>query len=948
LGIEAAAEPSAKFGPYTLFPSQRLLLRGGAPVRIGGRALDILIVLIGHRGSIVGKDELKAEVWRGLHVEDANIKVHISALRRALANGADGTRYIATSSSRGYSFVAPLLEEMSSITPPDLARPNRYMNNLPHRLTRLVGRSQAVSAVRERLRGDRLLTIVGAGGVGKTSVALAVAQADLEAFANGSLLVDFAPVQHDEFVVNAVAAALGLELKDDNPMPILVAALREREILLILDNCEHVVGGVAQLTTAILENAPLIRVLATSQEPLRIPGEALHRLSPLDCPSEEESDLDALRASPSIQLFLERVRSEATESRVTDKDIAVVAGICRRLDGIPLAIEFAAAYAGPLGFTQLALHLEQRLRLLTARRHAPLWRHQTLHAAQDWSYGLLSQVEQAVLRRISVFAGRFTLEAASFVAADPGEDAFDVIDRLADLVVKSLVAFEVNAGNARYRLLYTTQTYASEKLRQSGDAIDVRGRHAAYYANLLIAAWDNRSTLFETGGYAVFRDQIDDVRAALRWSFSDVENRTVGVKLAAGAALCFVELGLMIEAREWSRRGLEAFAVGACETRFRLMLEYSLAHALIITRGNVEETHLAVLKGLKATWPEAERDLELRSLSGFNIFQTRVGNFKAAMNAAVRAQQIAPPDDPEAVATAAGMLAQAFHYKGELSKAETQSRLCLGSIPFDRRLNTIRFGIDQRIRAFAITARLHWLLGRPDQAKEAARALVYFGSMADNPVFEIMSVDYSALLALLCGDWDLAWTNAQRIDQIARHHLIQPYTTIAAAYGAQVKFRTKTDYDIKDYDVVFEQIRSTGWSLSFFAIGYIEALTDADRTAEARGLVEGLSQCMAAEEQLVFLPEYLRLLANICLRDGDVKAARTAFHRAIEMARAQSALAWELRSSIDLAMLERAQNPRRAKDVLEPVLSRYTEGFQTRDVLAAIHLRDELALGLRT
>ena len=282
------------FGPFRLLAAQRLLLEGEKPVRLGSRAFDILAALVERAGEVVGKEELMARAWPKTFVEEANLKIQVSALRRALGDGQGGHRYVVTVPGRGYNFVAPVsLEEPSRAPPPPTIAP-AAVHNLPFAVTRMIGREEAVAALVSRLSRQRLVTIVGPGGIGKTTVALAVAERMIASYEDGVWLVDLAPLGDPRLVPSAVATVLGLEIRTEDPLPGLVAGLRDKRMLLLLDNCEHVIDAAASLAAAVLSGAPGVNILATSREPLGVAGEREYRLGPLSSP-QPSSETDGRR-----------------------------------------------------------------------------------------------------------------------------------------------------------------------------------------------------------------------------------------------------------------------------------------------------------------------------------------------------------------------------------------------------------------------------------------------------------------------------------------------------------------------------------------------------------------------------------------------------------------------------------------------------------------------------
>src|SRR5947207_15795755 len=524
---------AVSFGPFRLLPAQRLLLEGDQPVRLGSRAFDILATLLQRPGEVIGKDELISLTWPKTFVDDANLKIQISALRRALGDGQGGSRYIATIPGRGYNFVSPVRFHRPADASPAATIASATAHNLPLAATRMIGREEVVATLVSRLSRERLLTIVGAGGIGKTTLALAVAERMIADYEHGVWLVDLAPLGDPRLVPSAVATVLGLEVRTDNPLPGLIASLRNRRMLLLLDNCEHVIDAAASLAAAVLSGAPRVNILATSRETLGIAGEAQYRLGPLGSPPTS-SGLTAAEAAafPAVQLFVERVTAIVDDFALTDANAPPVVEICQRLDGLPLAIEFAAPRVEVLGVEGLAAGLDHSLPLLRARRRTAMPRHRTMRAVVDRSYGLLSEDEQRFFRALGIFAGGFTVEAAAAVALDPATTRIDAIDRLADLVAKSLVVADVSGARPRFRLLDTTRAYAIEQLDESSEREQVAHRHAEHYRDVFERAEGEAAARPTDEWLADYAQEIDNVRAALDWAFSPGGDGSNGVALS--------------------------------------------------------------------------------------------------------------------------------------------------------------------------------------------------------------------------------------------------------------------------------------------------------------------------------------------------------------------------------------------------------------------------------
>jgi predicted ATPase/DNA-binding winged helix-turn-helix (wHTH) protein len=440
------------FGPFQLVPSARLLQKDGKPVALGNRALDILIVLVEHAGEVVDQRELLSRVWRGLVVSPGNLRVHMSALRKALNDFGPGARYIANVTGQGYCFVAPI-GQRDVCAPADLAvvTPLGSGNfELPPALERMVGRDGAVRAVAADLMRARFVTIVGPGGMGKTTVAIAAAHTLMAGFAGAVCFVDLGAVADPNRVVGTVAAALGLGTQISSVQ--LIEHIRVERMLLVFDNCEHVIDAAASLAERIFNEASGVHILATSREALRVEGESIYLLAPLDSPSPGPGlKAEVALGYPAVQLFIQRAAASGCRSKLKDKEAQIVADICCKLDGIALAIELAASQVGTHGILGTWNLLQRRAGLhWQGRRTAPP-RQQTLWALLEWSYRLLTAAEQLALCRLSALNGAFTVE----VAAD-----LVTIDTLDALVAQSLLSVLTgDDGLARYRVLETTRTY---------------------------------------------------------------------------------------------------------------------------------------------------------------------------------------------------------------------------------------------------------------------------------------------------------------------------------------------------------------------------------------------------------------------------------------------------------------------------------------------------------
>ena len=524
-----------RFGAFEIYPENRRLLKAGAPLSVGARAFDLLCVLIERRDRVVSKDELLDAVSPDVVVEENNLPVQIGQLRRLL--GADA---IATVPGRGYRFAAdmqaaPDAGETDAAAPATSLRAvGRAPGNLPEQAPVLFGRDEAIDALAGLLCAHRLVSVVGPGGIGKSSVARAVAHAVGGRSSDGAWRVELAGLEDARRVPHAIAQALEISLQGDRPEAALVADLAPRSILLVLDNCEHLLDGVAAVVQAILQRAPHVTVLTTSQEPLHVQGEQQYRLMPLDVP-DGSREMDP-RSFPAVALFETRLRAAARHFAMTEASVDAIADICRRLDGLPLAIELAAARAATLGLGAVRDNLDAQLRLLGGGDRSAPPRQRTMRAALQWSFNLLGPGEQAVFSRLGVCVRGFTIDLAAAPAADGALAPLEVIEHLASLVDKSLVMVE-GQDRPRYRLLESARAFALEQL-DPNELAAARTRHAAAVAAIFAGADDlNRDGEIDSATHdALLRPELGNLRAAHAWATGPAGDPEIALTLAACAA----------------------------------------------------------------------------------------------------------------------------------------------------------------------------------------------------------------------------------------------------------------------------------------------------------------------------------------------------------------------------------------------------------------------------
>jgi predicted ATPase/DNA-binding winged helix-turn-helix (wHTH) protein len=941
------------FGPFRLSTEKRLLLEGDRPVRLGSRAFDILAALVDRPGEVVGKEQLIARAWPQTVVEESNLKIQVSALRRALGDGQGGNRYVVTVPGRGYNFVAPVRREETLRAASAPPAPSTTPHNLPFAVTRMIGRDDAVAALITRLSRERLVTIVGAGGIGKTTVALAVAERMMASYEHGVWLVDLAPLGDPRLVPGAVAPVLGLEIRTANPLHGLAAAVRDKRMLLLLDNCEHLVDSVAGLATAILSGAPGVNILATSREPLGAAGEREYRLAPLGIP-QASSRLTAAEAAafPAVQLFVERASAIVEDFALTDANAPAVVEICRRLDGLPLAIEFAAPRVAVLGVEGLAARLDDSLQLLGRRRRAATPRHQTMRAVVDWSYSLLSEDEQLFFRALGIFAGGFTVEASAAVVPDAAKTRNNAIDRLADLVAKSLVVVDTGGTQPRFRLLDTTRAYTIEKLDSSDERAAVARRHAEYYLTLFKRAEAEAQARPAAEWIADYAGEIDNLRAALDWAFSPAGDGSLGVSLTTAAVPLWLRLSLLEECGSRARQALGALkTLGKPKPREEMRLHTAVGASL----RDAPEMEAAFTRALDIAQTLDDSEYQLRALRGLSFYNAWANHPRAALSFAQRFHELATRGTNQSDRLfSERMLGSSKHFLGDhvgarrhLEQVLTRYAAADLGQPAVRFQDVIRFQIDGWVEARVFLARVLWFQGLADQAVRMAEKCLGDAQAIDHASSQCFALALGLCpVALWTGNLGAAAHHTRLlVDLSSRHGLSHwapygvRYRRIIALKGGSVSRGPRPpDASIEEIDQSDSNLRSLTALTEI-----VEAFTKAGRSAEGLALLDG--EIARSSEPGCFTAELLRLRGELLLLQTAPAAAKPSedlFRQALDVAHQQGALSWELRVATSLARLLHHQGrPADAVACLEPVYSRFTEGFGTADLMSAKRILED-------
>lgn len=925
----AREEETLIFGAFELFRSQRVLARGGEPLRIGGRALDILIALAERSGEVVSKRELMTIAWPHAIVEESNLRVHIVALRKLLGESHAGDRFITNVAGRGYIFTASVTRSPAVAAPIALlAAPG-----MPEPGGRLIGRALTVRAIVEHALARRFVTIVGSAGVGKSAVAVAVGEQLSKS--KRVCFVDLTPVVRPELLASALAAGLEISVLSSAPLANLIAFLRDQTVTIILDNCEHLTDDIADLLIPLLQQAPGVAVLATSREPIRTSSEFLFRLEPFPVPARTP-DLTAVEAMtcPAIQLFVERASGNSDTFEFTDRDASAVAEICRRLDGVPLAIELIAARVDLFGIGGLATGLEERLMLSARGARRAAIRGRSIRDALDWSYDLLSPAEQTILCRFSVFRGPFSLESATSIAGAPDTRLSAVLDALASLSSKSLIVVDTTGPQTLYRLLNITRTYAAEKLFGTGEKESLEKRHAHHFCALLTDAekrWEtmSRRDWLDAYGYA-----IEDVRRALDWGFSRTGDPTIAASLMVAALPYGFQLSLLDEFRLRAESALQVIDASKPDGAVSA-LRLTSALCVLNLNASIDNGRLADafddIVTLCARIPDTRYKVEpLLARAVFHIENGAIGDaLDSVSNLAAVARK---DDDPLAILATDRIWAQTYHFAGRYSEARALAERVIRHPAKVIPLVYSQATIDRQVTMRIVIARSYWIEGRVDEAGSLMHeALEIAGKEGPLPLTFALAMG-GCLLPLWMGDAETARPRIATLLEIGARYTLERWERLGDGYAAALRRMTAVPREPFALDLSFLAPVSM-MQRTFLATAGLDMLNP-ELVAMAKAGKCGWCQ-----------PEILRLHAlRVGREEGACEEVLSWFRQAIATAQQQGALSWELRAATSLAELLRdGGQSNRARDILEPTLLKLHRSNGTVDYRCAELLLNDLA-----
>ncbi len=930
------------FGPFRLYPERQLLLRNGVNVKLGGRAFEILHLLVRRNGDIVSKEDLIAAAWPGVFVHESNLKVNLSSLRRSLNDVQKLPDYIVTIPGRGYRFIAKVEIGLADDGDYKVHADYPQSSSLPS-LGFIVGRDHEVSHLTELMLAQHfLITLVGAAGVGKTTVAISASTAFAARRPTDVCFVDLSKIEDPSMLPSVLAAALGLRGELGDPLVAVCDYLRPRNLLLLLDNCEHVLSAVAVFISTLRTRQSQCKLLVTSREPMRIPSEHVYVLNNLAVPAENAAlSLERVLSSPAVELFLLRA-AEWTGYQVTEHDFETVAKICRALDGLPLALELAAANLEQTTPATVLATLDEFLdfRIGSVRPDAPD-RHETLHAAIDWSFSLLSNTEATVFCMASVFADSFELEDGIAVAGSLGLTALDVIAALGTLVSKSLITAQVSGPGLRYRLLDSTRRYGARRLAAQG--LDTRCHRA--HAERMLHVFEQSGTEWgwrERGDWSrSYVTRLADLRSALLWAFGEDGDALLGIELTAASLPLWFESSLVAEARTRVETALAFAETNGCEPLPKAKLSLARGWSMMFARPFTEEMGHVWLSAFEFARDAGSIEYQLQALVGLAYFTMDTGNIGRAIVWLKEFRTLSERHhyhdfDPEYESALAWAQGHAGHIVDSIKRLEKLAEKYVWATSGPQKAGLVAdrtAGITGHIPFFA------WIAGRVDYAAAlASETLVaaeregYLMSQSNVLAQAVCPVAYSR------GDLKALETGVSRLHSILEMENIGVWVPVRSFFAAaladlegdedaEARMRSAIDDFINNRFVL--RLPATMGILAevYLRKGKLDLASNMLDLAEAYDKRQG---------ELWSRSELRRLRGRFCAQTGEAGRAEKYFATALDEARNIGARSHELRAATDLAShFNQSGEFEAASKLLCPVLRSFSEGFQTRDYLSA-------------
>lgn len=933
---------SYTFGDWQLFPELGLLLQQGQSVPLTTRAFAVLRILVEAQGELISKDELLEQVWDGLIVEENNLQAQISAIRKAL--GAD-RKLISTEFGRGYRFLGktestPKMETVASAK-------KAASNSIHQPATALLGRSVAVAEIRELLSHHRLVTITGIGGTGKTRLAQEIGW-QLSQSGGDVRLLEMAREQDSERIWSAIAAALGVEIEYSGVAVEGSSQLSALGGLLIIDNCEHLLEELATVTESLLRISPNITVLATSQEAINIDGERVYRLPPLSVPERSVTDIEVIQSFSSVQLFSERAVAASHDFKADESNVQLISDICRRLDGIPLAIELAAARVAVLGVSQICRGLDDRFRLLTGGRRTALPRHRTLQGTIDWTHSLLDEQEQQFFRQLSVFPDKFSIFSVCLLLGVEEGEQWQIVDLLQSLVARSLLQRDVTDSEAQYWFLENIRYYATEKLLAAGDIEAMNVAHSRYceqMSQLASADWDVLPTSQWRQKYQYC---VNDMHAALNRALSSEGDFEQGIRLLKNMVPFWITFSLYDECQRhlellFSRHNAEQVV----SPYDRMALQAAMGKALTWAKGPVEATGQAWQQALDSGAASGDSEVQLQAHYGLWLYSLRTGVLEQSLNHAMAMTQLAYDcEDDEAYATGQRIEGVSRHFLGQHKDARVLLETSLNWFSHHLPPHPFRFGLDQKAAAQAFLSRLLWVQGEFHSAECLADAAVAQARSLDHICSLCCALaEGQCMTAALNGNVEKVVESAQELIRLSSENGLLFWK----AYGELFLLWANTSIGESriNLDVMIDELSRIRLDRQYSTL-----LVDIALKSERPDLIAVVKKFINTDtgpdgQSHWAMPEFMRVNALALRQQGLESECREMLEKAWALTQQQEAKGWQLRVAIDYVplMVECGGSDKvRAYKMLSAVIHATEDEHITPDLKAAKQLLSQFEL----
>ncbi|MBH1449347.1 winged helix-turn-helix domain-containing protein [Stenotrophomonas maltophilia] len=878
------------FGRYQLFPRLRFLMRDGVRLELGDRALDVLVQLVSAAGQVVSKDALLSEIWSKEVVEENSLQAQISSLRKILGDDRD---LIATEFGRGYRFTGAVQSHRAVTSSIEF---RQVRSSLPRPRSPLIGRAEELFELNRLLTAQRLLTLAGPAGVGKTRLAIEVASESSPFFPDGIYFADLSQIGSAASVSPAISSALAGLAGATTQL-----ALHPSRALLVVDNCEHVASACAGILAQLLESDPGLSVLLTSQTPLGLDGEQVYRIHPLAVPSHSVN-AEYARDYSAIEFFVRRVISADYHFQLTENNVEQITTLCRALDGVPLALEIAAARVPSLGLAAVTEDLALSAGLLAAQKHQTSGRHRTLGDAMRWSYQLLDSVEQHVFQELAIFPGDFTLTAAEQVISAELGESHRLVDVVYSLVEKSLVTLQAGTQPLRYRYRYLSmlRAYAMEQL---GDRTPIlAGKHAQFVDQLVSQAQRDWMSLPTTQWRRQYEHHIDDIRSALAWAFRDNQHRTMGLRILANSAPFWIQLSLHDECRQRITDALEGAELPSIEEHQEMLIQAALASSLTWSRGPIPANGHAWSRASNLASQLGDKEMQLQAEYGLWLFDLRSGRYVEALGHGKNMAALALKHrDQAALLTARRLIGTSKHFLGNHAEALIEIESMLDSYARDERHGSnFRFGLDQRVAGWAFLSRILFLMGNESKARRAAQIAIDEAMALDHACTLCCAlVEGSCTVAALAGDVKEVERVSQQLNQVAANHGLAFWGLYGSAFALWARALQKPDeISFLELRSALEKLQAHGFdpAYSVFLSDFSNAMIEQGHSQEAAKLINARLTGDSAEGQLWNAPELMRIKARALQHIApQPEPTSDILQKALTLARTQRAKAWEIR-----------------------------------------------------